>query len=182
MIFWSIKIKTFFQALDLWEIVIEGFVDHEDMSTLDAAQKKELKENRMKDSRAFSYLQQAVSDTIFPRIAGAISAKNAWEILQEEFKGNEKVRLIKLQALRRDFENAKMKESETAKNYYSRVKEIVNQMIVYGENILVKRIVEKLLICVTEKFDPIVTTIESTKDLSTLSVNELIGSLEAYEQ
>ena len=136
----------------------------------------------MKDSRAFSFLQQAVSDEIFPRIAGAKNAKDAWEILQEEFKGNEKVRTIKLQSLRREFENLKMKESETSKTYYSKIKELVNQMRAYGEEIPDKRIVEKILITVTDKFDPIVTTIESTKDLSTLSVTELMGSLEAYEQ
>ena len=32
------------------------------------------------------------------------------------------------------------------------------------------------------KFDPIVTTIEETKYLYTLSVTKLVGSLEAYEQ
>ena len=41
---------------------------------------------------------------------------------------------------------------------------------------------QKILISVTKKFDPIVTTIESTRDLTTLSVTELMGSLEAYEQ
>ncbi|KAL0340069.1 UNVERIFIED_CONTAM: Retrovirus-related Pol polyprotein from transposon TNT 1-94 [Sesamum radiatum] len=45
-----------------------------------------------------------------------------------------------------------------------------------------KRVVEKLLISVTEKYDPIVTTIEETKDITTLTVTELVGSLEAYEK
>ena len=75
-----------------------------------------------------------------------------------------------------------MKESETVKDYYSRVKEIVNQMRAFGETILDKKIVEKILITIPPKFDPIVTTIEQTKDLSTLSVTELMGSLQAYEQ
>ena len=75
-----------------------------------------------------------------------------------------------------------MKESETAKIYYSRIKEIVNQMRAHGEDIQDKRIVEKILISVTEKFDPSVTTIKSTRDLATLSVTGLMGTLEAYEQ
>ena len=75
-----------------------------------------------------------------------------------------------------------MKESETVKDYYSKVKEIVNQMRAFGEDILDKKIVEKILITMPQKFDPIVTTIEETKDLSTLSETELVGSLEAYEQ
>lgn len=75
-----------------------------------------------------------------------------------------------------------MKESEIIKNYHSRVKEIVNQIRAYGENVLDKRIIEKILNSVTRKYDTIITTIEQTKDLSTLSVIEIVGSLEAYEQ
>jgi len=55
-------------------------------------------------------------------------------------------------------------------------------MRTYGDNILDKRIVAKILISIPRKYDAVVTTIEQTKDLSTLSMTELIGSLEAYEQ
>ncbi|RZC09022.1 Retrovirus-related Pol polyprotein from transposon RE1 [Glycine soja] len=153
-----------------------------DTSALNASQEKELKKNKQKNSKALFTLQQAVTDPIFPRIMGAKTAKEAWNTLQEEFQGSVKVRVVKLQSLRKDFELLKMKESETVKDYYSKVKEIVNQMRAFGEDILDKKIVEKILITMPQKFDPIVTTIEETKDLSTLSKTELVGSLEAYEQ
>ena len=102
--------------------------------------------------------------------------------MQEEFQGSVKVRAVKIQSLRRDFELLKMKESETVKDYYSKVKEIVNKMRAFGEDILDKKSVEKILITIPQKFDPIVTTIEETKDLSTLSETKLVGSLEAYEK
>ena len=103
--------------------------------TLTAAQKKELKENKQKDSRALFTLQQAVDDTIFPRIIGATSAKQARNTIQEEFQGSDELRNVKLHSLRREFELIRMKESETIK-YYSRIKEIVSQMRAYGETIL----------------------------------------------
>jgi predicted glycosyltransferase len=127
-------------------------------------------------------IQQALADTIFPRIIGAKTAKEAWDILQEEFQGTTKVRLVKLQSLRRDLENAKMKDSETAQEYCAKIKEIANQMRAYGDNIPDQRVVEKILVSLTEKYDPIVAVIEQTKDLATLSVSELIGSLEAHEK
>ena len=46
------------------------------------------------------------------------------------------MRSIKLQSLRGDFENLKMKKGELMKDYFSKVIEIVNQMKSYGENIL----------------------------------------------
>jgi hypothetical protein len=50
------------------------------------------------------------------------------DILQEEFQGDKKVRAIKLQTLRRDFENMKMKENESVKDYSTRFLELLNQM------------------------------------------------------
>nr|UBX54620.1 transposon Pol polyprotein [Lupinus angustifolius] len=158
--FWSTKMTTFFRSQDLWDVVEEGFITPENTSTHTVTQKKELKENVQKDAKVLFILQQALVETIFPRIMGATSAKEAWDTLKEEFHGNDKVRTIKLQTLRREFELLKMKESETIKDYYSKIKEIVNQMKAYGENIIDKRIVEKILISIPQKYDSIVTTVE----------------------
>ncbi|KAM6582397.1 hypothetical protein CsatB_009399 [Cannabis sativa] len=112
---------------------------------------------------------------------GARTAKEAWDTLQEEFQGIVKVRTVRLQKLRRDFENLKIKDNETAKYYYSRIKEIANQMGAYGEIISDKNIVQKILISCTEKYDSIVSVIKETKDLETISLTEIMDSLEAYE-
>lgn len=101
--------------------------------------------------------------------------------MQEEFQGSDKVRAVKLQSLRRDFELLKMKEFETVQDYYSNVKEIINQMRAFRKDILDKKIVEKILITMSLKFDLIVIMIEEIKDLSTLSVTKLVDSLETYE-
>ncbi|KAL0393227.1 UNVERIFIED_CONTAM: putative mitochondrial protein [Sesamum radiatum] len=180
--YWAIKMKTYFQSQKLWEIVEEGVTLPEESSTSSSAEKGKLENKKAKDSEALYYIQTAVADHIFPRISIATSAKEAWSILQKEYQGSAKVRIIKLQTLRRDFENMKMKDSETIDEYYTKVRELVNQLKAYGEDIPEKRIVEKLLISVTEKYDPIVTTIEETKDITTLTVTELVGSLEAYEK
>ncbi|KAL0328703.1 UNVERIFIED_CONTAM: hypothetical protein Scaly_2302900 [Sesamum calycinum] len=146
-------------------------------STSSSAEKGKLKNKKAKDSEALYYIQTAVADHIFSRISVATSAKEAWSILQKEYQGSAKVRIIKLQPLRRDFENMKMKDSETIDEYYTKVRELVNQLKAYGEDIPEKRVVEKLLISVTEKYDPIVTTIEETKDITILTVTELVGSI-----
>ena len=61
---------------------------------------------------------------------------------RRNFKGSKKIRTIKLQYFRRDFENLKMKDNENAKEYYSRIKELLNQMSAYEEKIDGKKIVE----------------------------------------
>lgn len=88
---------------------------------------------------------------IFPRISEAKTAKESWDTLQEEFRGSEKVRTIKLQSLRRALGNIQMKESETAREYYSRIKELVNKLRSYGENISDEKIVQKILISLMKR-------------------------------
>lgn len=75
-----------------------------------------------------------------------------------------------------------MQENKKLKDYFSKIMETVNQMKSYGETITEQRICEKILANLSSKFDTIVTIIEESKDLSMLSVHELIGSLEAHEQ
>ena len=130
--FWSIKMGNYFCSQNLWKVVEEGLTVPDDTSTLTTAQKKALDESIQKDSQALFALQQAMSEEIFAQIKGATIAKEAWDMLQEKFQGSKKVCAIKLQYFRRDFENLKMKDNETAKDYYSRIKELVNQIRAYG--------------------------------------------------
>jgi predicted amidophosphoribosyltransferase len=112
----------------------------------------------------------------------AKTAKEAWETLQQEFEGDSKVRTVKLMSLKRDFENEKMKENESLNEYFNRLTDLVNQMKSHGDTIEDRRIVDKILISLTEKFDPMVAVIEETKDLSTMTIQGLMGSLRSYEQ
>ena len=44
------------------------------------------------------------------------------------------------------------------------------------------RIVEKLLVTVPERFEATITSLENTKDLSKISLAELLNALQAQEQ
>ena len=179
---WCVKMKTIFRSKELWEYVEEGYEEPEATDGLNDQQLKSLKEHRKKDARALSYIQQGVSPDIFSRIMGADSAMEAWEILQKEFKGNVKVKNVTLQTLRRELENLKMSDSESVQDYYTKITKIVNEMKTFGEQISDSRIVEKVLVSLPQKFDSMVSIIEETKDITSLSVQELMGSLKAHEK
>ena len=75
-----------------------------------------------------------------------------------------------------------MKDSEVVKDFSFRTIEIINQIKSCEDNVSDKRIAEKILRSLPKKFKHIVVIIEETKDLSRLSIHELIGSLEAHKQ
>ena len=136
----------------------------------------------MEDARALGIIQGVVSYTIFPRIANEETAKGAWEVLQQEYRGDTKVRNVKLQSLRRDFEYTRMRENELLKDYFTRLFDVVNKMKTYGEELPNERIVQKLLISLTKPYDSIVSVIEETKDTETLSGQDVMASLRDFDQ
>ena len=84
--------------------------------------------------------------------------------------------------LRGEFENLKMKNSENIGEFVMHLKMVKNEMKRNGESLDDVRVMEKLLRSLTRKFDYVVTSIEESKDLSTISIDEFIGSLQAHEQ
>ena len=70
-----------------------------------------MKENRKKDAKALYSIQATMGDSNFTRIETSTKSKQAWETLQNAYQGSSKVKLVKLQLLRRDIENLQMKES-----------------------------------------------------------------------
>ncbi|KAD5802841.1 hypothetical protein E3N88_14201 [Mikania micrantha] len=88
---------------------------------------------------------------------------------------------IKLQGLRREFENLMMKEDEAVGDYFSRVMTIVSQRRSYGEPVTDQTVVEKILRSLTPRFHYIVPSIEVSNDLSQLAPVKLMGSLQSHE-
>ncbi|XP_077212794.1 uncharacterized protein LOC143847890 [Tasmannia lanceolata] len=131
---------------------------------------------------ALFLIQQAMDEPIFSRIMATTTSKEACDLLQEEYQGTTKLIYVKLQTLHRDFENLNMKNSESIQVFFSRVSSVVNQIRTYGEKLDDQKIVEKVLRSLFPKFDHVVAAIEESKDLSTYSMNELMGSLQAHEQ
>ncbi|KAL6329764.1 hypothetical protein AAG906_035412 [Vitis piasezkii] len=88
--------------------------------------------------------------------------------MKQKFQGTTRVKRGNLQALRKEFEILHMKSGETVNEYFSRTLAIANKM--------------KILRSMTSKFDYVVCSIEESKDLDTLTIDELQSSLLVHEQ
>ncbi|TYK28117.1 putative gag-pol polyprotein, identical [Cucumis melo var. makuwa] len=148
------------EGYEFWSIRMKTLLISQDLWDLveqgytDPDDEGKLQENREKDSKALVIIQQAVHDNVFSRIAAATT---------------------------RDFETLMMKNGESIADFLSRATTIISQMQTYGETITDQTIVEKVLRSLTPKFDHVVVAIEESKDLSTFTFIELMGSLQAHE-
>ena len=91
---WSIKIKAFLGAHDVWEMVEKGYKEPQDETSLSKAQKETLKDSRKRDKNALFLIYQALDDDAFEKISNATSAKEAWDKLQTSRKGEDKVKKV----------------------------------------------------------------------------------------
>jgi len=75
-----------------------------------------------------------------------------------------------------------MKESKSVREYFDRLLSIAIKLRLLGSVLNDSRIVENLLVTVPERFEATITTLKNTKDLSKISLAELLNALQAQEQ
>ncbi|XP_068665654.1 uncharacterized protein [Aristolochia californica] len=132
---WSIKLKALLGAHDVWDIVENGLSEPEREDALTQEQKIFLKDSRKRDKKALYLIYQALDDDGFEKISSATSAREVWEKLQTSYKGVKKVKKVRLQTLRGEFESLHMKASESISIYFSRVVVVSNQLKRNGEKL-----------------------------------------------
>ena len=181
---WCIQMKVLLGSQDVWEFVEDGFAEPSpaEEGAMNAEGRKQLKERRKKEKKALFTIYQGLDDTMFEIIAPANTSKEAWEMLQKAFGGVDKVKKLRLQVLRAEFEKLQQGTSETISDYFSKIISIVHQMRRNGEQVNDQRVIEKILRSLDPKFDFIVVAIEESKDLEKISLEEFMGSLQVHEQ
>ncbi|XP_016579200.1 uncharacterized protein LOC107876895 [Capsicum annuum] len=175
----AVRMRIYLQALNLWEAVED---EHEiaplpDNSTV--AQIKTHKERKTRKSKAMTCLFTVVSSNILTRIMSLQSAKEVWDYLKTEYEGDERIRGKQVVNLVREFELQRMKESETIKEYSDRLLNLANHIRLLGSTFNDSRIVEKILLTVPERFEATITTLENTKNLSKITLAELLSAFQA---
>lgn len=77
--------RTLLRYHDLWGFVIDGYPEPPNegaMMALTNAERTLLKENRKKDNKALSLMQQRLDDVILSKVSYAEYSKEVWDILE----------------------------------------------------------------------------------------------------
>ncbi|CAL9005605.1 unnamed protein product, partial [Prunus brigantina] len=179
---WSMLMENFLRSKEYWGLIETGYVEPERGAEQTEAQRKGLEELKLKDLKVKNYLFQAIDRTILGTILVKDTSKQIWESMKKKFEGSARVKRSHLQALRREFETLEMKAGEGVSEYFSRVLFVANKMRTYGEQMQDVTVVEKILRSLSEKFNYVVCSIEESKDIDQLSIDELQSSLIVHEQ
>ncbi|XP_058784841.1 uncharacterized protein LOC131659704 [Vicia villosa] len=174
--------KAYLRAQSLWDIVENGSNLPPLPNNPTVAQIKYHNEEVSKEGRALAIIHAALHDDIFIKILNLEIAKEAWDKLKEEFQGSERTKKMQVLNLRWESEALKMKETETVREFSDRISKVVSQIRLLGEELSDQRVVEKILVCLPEKFETKISSLEETKDLSQITLAELVNALQATEQ
>ncbi|WJX17845.1 hypothetical protein P8452_07710 [Trifolium repens] len=176
---WVKQMKVIFNVQEVYEQVNAAITPLPENANEE--QRTTFREAKKKDNKALFLIHQCVDSKVFEKIADAETSKDAWDILQKSYGGDAKVKKVKLQALKRQYELLQMKNDESVADYFTRLVTLTNQMKNCGGNLDEQETVEKVLRTLTSKFEHIVVTIEETKDLSEIKIEDLQSTLEAHE-
>ena len=168
--------KTFLKSIDerVWNSVDYGW---EKPTTPVSKWQTSHKEATAFNSKVMNVIFNAVSIEEFKRISNVEIAHTTWNILQTVHEGTKAVKINKLQQLTTKFESIRMFDDESFDEFYAKLNDIVNSAYNLGEIYDQTKIVRKILRSLTEDFRPKVTAIIESKDVNSIPVDELVGSL-----
>jgi hypothetical protein len=175
--YWKACMRFFLKSIDYGKIIETIW-----SKLADATHESVTDENtRLFNDKALHALCQVLSLSEFDRISNSESVKEAWQILETTYEDTKLVKSAKLQMLISRFEEIKMLEDETFKEFYSRMSDLRNSMVSLGKTISNVKLICKILRSLPERFRIKVTTIEENKDLDKMKIEELVRSLQTYE-
>jgi hypothetical protein len=175
--YWSDTVKTYLTSLGvyIWYSVVNGYVIPNNAPT-DPNEKNLMSYN----SKSRHVILGAFPPTTTSKVMGYNTAKEVWDKLKSMYEGNPKVKKVKLQRHRAEFENLKMDEKEYIATYFLRVDEVVNAIRKISEDLNESLVVQKVLRSLLLKYDTKVSSNKETRDLTKMIMDELHGSLIEY--
>ncbi|GJR64413.1 retrovirus-related pol polyprotein from transposon TNT 1-94 [Tanacetum coccineum] len=109
------------------------------------------------------------------------TAKEIWKTLLITHQGNSQVKDNKINLLVQQYEQFVISEDESIDSAFARFNTIITSLKALDEGYSSKNYVRKFLRALHPKWRAKVTAIEESKDLTSLSLDELIGNLKVYE-
>ena len=141
---WVVNMRFYLRSQELWNMVTTDVDPLSVNPTL--AQIRAHEEEKLKKDKAITCLHSTIADHIFTKIMDLKTPKLVLDKLQGEFEGSNKVKTVRILALKKEFELMKMKDVESVKDYSGRLMNVMNQIGLLGKVIEDQKVVEKMMV------------------------------------
>ncbi|GKA09313.1 hypothetical protein Tco_0688644 [Tanacetum coccineum] len=145
-------------------------------------QSDDLKKKLIKNNEAKMVIYNALSRKEYERIFMCNTAKEIWKRLLITYQGNSQVKDNKIDLLVQQYEQFVISEDESIDSAFARFNTIITSLKALDEGYSSKNYVRKFLRALHPKWRAKVTAIEESKDLTSLSLDELIENLKAKKE
>ncbi|GJV23967.1 hypothetical protein Tco_1376662 [Tanacetum coccineum] len=191
-IYWKNRFETYVKSkdLDLWHIITNGdflpfqnnLETKKDEIVPFDKQNDDLKRKLSKNNEAKMVIYNALPRKEYERIFMCETAKDIWNSLLVTHQGNNQVKDNKIDLLVQQYEQFTISEEESIDNAFAKFNTIITSLKALDESFSSKNCVRKFLRALHPKWHTKVTTVEESKNLTTLPLDELIRNLKVHEE
>ncbi|GJY77374.1 hypothetical protein Tco_0482490 [Tanacetum coccineum] len=191
-IYWKNRFETYVKSkdLDLWHVITDGDfppIQNNPETKKDEIvpfhkQNDDLKKKLAKNNEAKMVIYNALPRKEYERIFMCQTAKEIWDTLLITHQGNNQVKANKIDLLVQQYEQFMIPEEESIDNAFAKFNTIITSLKALDEGFSSKNCVRKFLRALHPKWRAKVTAIKESKNLTTLSLDELIRNLKVYEE
>ncbi|GMI67464.1 hypothetical protein HRI_000415700 [Hibiscus trionum] len=188
--YWKNRMRLFIKSTDymVWDVVEEGpFIPmkREGEGRLVPKVKAEMTEDDRRimqvNDKALHVIFCALGLDIYSKVYSIENAKEVWDTLETTYEGTSDVKETKIGLLNLSYKNFKMDPDESVSKMFDRFSVIVNGLKGFGDIIPEDKLLRKLLYSLPESWDSKRTAIIEARDLKTLKLDALVGSLLTHE-
>ena len=187
--FWKVRMKIFMESLEkgIWDAIEngpfipkfekDGFVIEKPWSQWTDAKSKKAKF----DCIAKNIITSALNSDEFFWVSQCKSSKEMWDTLEVTHEGTNEVKRARKHALIQEYEMFRMLKGDTIAEVQKRFTHIINHLMSLDKTFDKEELNIKILKCLDRAWQPKVTAISESKDLTSLSVASLFGNLREHE-
>jgi len=187
--FWKVRMKIFVESLDkgIWDAIENGpFIPkfEKDGASIEKpwSQWTNAENKKAKfDCIAKNIITSALNSDEFFRISQCASAKEMWDTLEVTHEGTNDVKRARKHTLIQEYEMFRMLKGESIAEVQKRFTHIFNRKMSLGKVFDKKELNIKILKCLDRSWQPKVTAIFESKDLTSLTTTSLFGKLREHE-
>ncbi|GJY19388.1 hypothetical protein Tco_0390879 [Tanacetum coccineum] len=189
--YWKNIFETYVKSKDLdhWHVITYGdfppiqnnLKTKKDEIVPFDKQNNDLKKKLAKNNEAKMVIYNALPRKEYERIFMCKTAKEIWDTLLITHQGNSQIKDNKIDLLVQQYEQFTIPKEESIDNAFARFNTIITSLKALDEGFSSKNYVMKFFRALHPKWREKVTAIKESKDLTSLSLDELIGNLKVYE-